>query len=80
MVGGPGDGFPEHAVELGRAWGRDLYISGGDPMGDAEYVPARADPASVVLNAYYAARVPNAVVGWFRAAFPDAEVRLAGPE
>lgn len=51
-VSGPGDGFPEHSVELGRAWGRELDLAGGDVIGAAEYRPAAtSQPAVVIVRA-----------------------------
>jgi hypothetical protein len=34
----------------------------------------------VVIHPFYGESVPDSVVGWFRDAFPDAQVRLAGTE
>ena len=76
-VSGPGDGLPSHAAELKATWGREPSSAAGDVFGDTEYVPARAsEPAVVVIHAYYGGRVPDAVVDWFREAFPDAQLRL----
>jgi hypothetical protein len=75
-VGGPGDGWPAHVDQLGAAWGRKPGSIGGDVMGVAEYRPRAAE---VVIGAF-GARVSDAVMGWFRDAFPDAQVRVAGGE
>jgi len=80
-VSGPGDGLPVHSEQLRVAWGREPSSTAGDVFGDTEYVPARAsEPAVVVIHAYYGGRVPDAVVDWFREAFPDAQLRLLGGE
>lgn len=80
-VRGPGDGLPSHDQQLSTAWGREPGSSAGDLFGNAEYVRSPApEPDVVVIHAFYSAPVPEAVVHWFRAAFPDARVRLAGAE
>jgi hypothetical protein len=59
--------------------GRERHV--GDVLGAAEHLPARgADPAVVTTNVYYEGPVPNAVIDWFKAALPDAQIRLAGLE
>jgi hypothetical protein len=79
-VGGPGDGRPAHAEQLETEWGR-AQLTVGDVVGGAEYQPARgSEPAAVAIHVYYGAQVPDAVVGWFRREFPEADVRLAGAE
>jgi len=75
-VGGPGDGWPSHMDQLKAAWGRRPGSRDGDVMGNAEYRP-RAD--EVVVGAFGTA-VPDAVVDWFREAFPGATVRVVGGE
>jgi hypothetical protein len=76
-LSGPGDGFPEHAVELGRAWGRELDLGGDDMIGDAEYHPAKDDsPSFVAITAFYDSPIPSEVVESFRALYPDAEIRV----
>jgi hypothetical protein len=78
-VSGPGDGWPAHAEQLETAWGRKLQA--GDVLGSAEYVPVRgSDPAVVAIHVYYGGRVPGGVTDWFKTAFPDAQVRLAGAQ
>ena len=80
-VSGPGDGLPSHVEQLSGAWGRELSPATGDMLGGAEYVPSRGSrPASVVIQAYYGAEIPDSVVRWFQEAFPDAQVRLVGAE
>ncbi len=80
-VGGPGDGWPAHAEQLEAAWGRRPDTSAGDVLGMAEYLPAReSDAACVVIDAYYGEHVPGGVIGWFKDAFPDTEIRLVGSE
>jgi hypothetical protein len=79
-VGGPGDGWPAHSEQLEMAWGRAEFIE-GDVVGAAEHAPARgSEPEFVVIHAYFQAPVPDAVVDWFRSAFPDARVRFDGAE
>lgn len=79
-VGGPGDGWPGHAEQLEAAWGRKLRAA-GDALGAAEHVPARGTEAAVVaISVYYGEQVPSAVMSWFKTAFPDAQIRLAGLE
>jgi hypothetical protein len=34
----------------------------------------------VTVYAYYEGPVPDAVIDWFKAALPDAQIRLAGLE
>jgi len=80
-VGGPGDGFPAHVEELKSAWGREPSLAAGDAIGAATYVPARAPEAAVVVvDVYYEGTVPARIVDWFRSAFPDAQLRVAGGE
>jgi hypothetical protein len=77
-VGGPGDGWPAHRDHLTEAWGREPRV--GDVLGAAGYLPARGSDPAVVSIYGYEGPVPDAVADWFRKAFPDAEVRLAGAE
>lgn len=75
-VSGPGDGLPSHTEQLSSEWGREPRPRAGDVLGAAEYVPPRGTEAGVVLiQAFYGKRVPPLVADWFRAAFPDAELR-----
>jgi hypothetical protein len=79
-VGGPGDGWPAHAAGLMTAWGREPDLRRGDVLGTAEHVAGRDfDPAVVSIQSYRAP-VPDAIVAWFREAFPGAEIRLVGLE
>jgi len=72
----PGDGWPAHAEQLELAWGRAEFID-GDVVGAAEHVHADgSEPELVGIHAYFQAPVPEAVIKWFRDAFPDAQVRF----
>jgi hypothetical protein len=74
-VEGGVDGLPTHEQRLLEAWGRAPRLSGGDVLGVAfaaqEGMPGGEEPVAVVVCAYYQRAVPQEVLAWFRAAFPQ---------
>lgn len=69
VAGGP-DGPPFHPEHLTEAWGRPSSSSAGDLLG----IATRADDpegGDVTITGYYGGSVPDSVVHWFTAAFPD---------
>jgi hypothetical protein len=66
---------------LSSAWGRAPSSAAGNRLGRAQYLAAgeveAAGRALVVVESYYDAEVPIAVLEWFRREFPDAVVRAA---
>jgi hypothetical protein len=79
-VTGPGDGRPYHEEYLLAAWGREPSPAVGDVLGVATHLPGAEDGSGVVsVVAYFEAAVPANIAGWFRRAFPGAELRERGP-
>ncbi len=75
MVSGPGDGRPYHEEQVAQEWGRRSSQAAGDVFGIATHAPsAGAEPARVSIHAYFDAGIPTSIVGWFKEAFPNAEV------
>lgn len=69
VAGGPG-GSPFHPEHLTEAWGRPPSSSAGDLLG----IASRADDPQgghVTISPYYGKPVPDSVVDWFNAAFPN---------
>ena len=63
------DGLPAHGDHLSGVWGRRPSLETGDTLGNATWEPPR-----VFISSFYGGPVPEAVVVWFRSAYPEAEV------
>jgi hypothetical protein len=79
-VSGRGDGLPSHAEQLSAAWGREPNMAAGDVLGMATHVPSRShERATVVIQGYYGASLPDDVVRWFQKALPGLGCRASAP-
>ncbi len=70
---GPGDGVPVHDDYLRPLWGRKPSLRSGDVLGIA-FLSSPHPAAALLVEAYYGQPVPAAVLEWFGARFPAAEL------
>lgn len=73
-VAGGLDGPPFHDDEFERVFGRAPRPADGDVLGNASRLGA-----SLLIYSYYDDQIPPEVIGWFRSAYPNAELHLDSP-